>query len=649
MVEVCSLNSTDFEHRAAGLRRPGLVLVPNLIGEAPGRGFDLALPSELKERIRTVLMSRIDPAVAGRIPRNLLRVEIAKLVNEIATEERIQLNNLEEMALAADISDDMVGLGPLEPFLDDDEITDILVNGPFDIYVERHGRLEKTTARFRDTEHLANVAQRIARGVGRRIDEASPMVDARLANGSRANIVLPPLVINGGTISIRKFPMCSLTLEAMVRQENLSHEVARVLQIAALSRVNILISGGTGSGKTTLLNAVSHYIEPDERVITIEDAVELRLQQPHVVQMETRPPNIEGVGQVGQRELVRNALRMRPDRIIVGEVRGPEAFDMLQAMNTGHDGSMSTVHANSPRDALYRVENMVMMANLNLPLKAVRMHVASALNLVVHIERMRDGIRRVQSILEIAGIESDVVSATGGRIGLLHLIVTGIGSAATICLLAVGTGLSATLVVTLCGAAIMVAPALLVRFLQGRYQRRFLETFPDALDVIVRAVRAGLPIPEAVEVVTREIGLPVGGEFRRLLDELRIGTAMEEALQRAADRVRVPDFRFFVVSPLLQSQTGGGIAETLSNLSAIIRQRKALRLKARALTAEAQTSAIIVAVMPLVAGAGLFLINRELMLILLTDPRGRFLLGLAGASLVLGIITMKLLIAKNLR
>ena len=405
------MNSTDFGHRATELRRPGLALVSNLTGEAPARAFDLALPSELKERIRTVLMSRIDPTVAGRIPRNLLRVEIAKLVNEIATEERIQLNNMEEMALAADISDDMVGLGPLEPFLDDDEITDILANGPFDIYVERHGRLEKTAARFRDTEHLANVAQRIARGVGRRIDEASPMVDARLANGSRVNIILPPLVLNGGTISIRKFPTCSLTLEAMVRRENLSPEVAHLLQIAARSRVNILISGGTGSGKTTLLNAVSHYIDPDERIITVEDAVELRLQQPHVVQMETRPPNIEGVGQVGQRELVRNALRMRPDRIIVGEVRGPEAFDMLQAMNTGHDGSMSTVHANSPRDALYRVENMVMMANLNLPLKAIRMHVASAVNLLVHMERMRDGIRRVQSIVEIAGIDGDIISA----------------------------------------------------------------------------------------------------------------------------------------------------------------------------------------------------------------------------------------------
>jgi len=237
------------------------------------------------------------------------------------------------------------------------------------------------------------------------------MVDARLADGSRVNIVLPPLVLNGGTISIRKFPKQGLTLDAMVRQENLSREMAGLLQIAARSRLNILISGGTGSGKTTLLNAISQYIDRDERVITIEDAVELRLQQPHVVQMETRPPNIEGAGFIPQRELVRNALRMRPDRIIVGEVRGPEAFDMLQAMNTGHDGSMSTVHANSPRDALYRIENMVMMANLNLPLKAIRMHIASALNLIVHIERMRDGIRRVQNITEVAGLEGDIIAA----------------------------------------------------------------------------------------------------------------------------------------------------------------------------------------------------------------------------------------------
>ena len=388
--------------------RPSLALVTTAPEGVPTA--DLSLFSDLKERIRTVLMTRIDPTVAGRIPRAALRREITKLVSEIATEDRVQLNKLEEAALAADLSDDMVGLGPLETLLEDDDVTDILANGPFDIYVERHGKLEKTAARFRDPQHLVNIAQRIATAIGRRVDEASPMVDARLADGSRVNIVLPPLVLNGGTISIRKFPKRSLTLDMMVQQENLSLEIARLLQIAARSRLNILISGGTGSGKTTLLNAISQQIDRDERVITVEDAVELRLQQPHIVQMETRPSNIEGIGQVPQRELVRNALRMRPDRIIVGEVRGAEAFDMLQAMNTGHDGSMSTVHANSPRDALYRVENMVMMANLNLPLKAIRMNVASALDLVVHIERMRDGIRRVQSIVEIAGLEGDIIT-----------------------------------------------------------------------------------------------------------------------------------------------------------------------------------------------------------------------------------------------
>ena len=388
--------------------RPSLALVTTAPEGVPTA--DLSLFSELKERIRTILMTRIDPTVAGRIPRAALRREITKLVSEIATEDRVQLNKLEEAALAADLSDDMVGLGPLETLLEDDDVTDILANGPFDIYVERHGKLEKTAARFRDPQHLVNIAQRIATAIGRRVDEASPMVDARLADGSRVNIVLPPLVLNGGTISIRKFPKRSLTLDMMVQQENLSLEIARLLQIAARSRLNILISGGTGSGKTTLLNAISQQIDRDERVITVEDAVELRLQQPHIVQMETRPSNIEGIGQVAQRELVRNALRMRPDRIIVGEVRGAEAFDMLQAMNTGHDGSMSTVHANSPRDALYRVENMVMMANLNLPLKAIRMNVASALDLVVHIERMRDGIRRVQSIVEIVGLEGDIIT-----------------------------------------------------------------------------------------------------------------------------------------------------------------------------------------------------------------------------------------------
>jgi len=400
--------SSGFGRRIVEPGGRALTLVPNK--GASGPAADLSGRAELKEQIRTALMARIDPSVAGRIPRHTLRAEVAKLVSEIATEQRIELNEVEESALATELTDDMTGLGPLESFLLDDDITDILANGPFDVFVERRGKLEKTSAQFRDAQHLLNIAQRIASAIGRRIDEASPMVDARLADGSRVNIVLPPLVLNGGTISIRKFPKRSLTIEAMMRLGTLSQDIGRVLQIAARSRLNILISGGTGSGKTTLLNAISQYIDRDERVITIEDAVELRLQQPHVVQMETRPPNIEGVGNVPQRELVRNSLRMRPDRIIVGEVRGPEAFDMLQAMNTGHDGSMSTIHANSPRDAMFRLENMVMMANLNVPLRAIRMQIASALNLIVHIERMRDGIRRVQHIAEIAGMEGEIIT-----------------------------------------------------------------------------------------------------------------------------------------------------------------------------------------------------------------------------------------------
>jgi pilus assembly protein CpaF len=327
--------------------------------------------TEHKERVRSILLTRIDSTAVARLPRAALRAEIARLVHEIATSERLHLNEIEENAFATELTDDLIGLGPLEPLLDDEDVTDILVNGPYDVYVERLGQLEKTSARFRDVQHVVNVAQRIAAAVGRRIDEASPLVDARLADGSRVNIVLSPLVLNGGTISIRKFPKYNLTLEDMVRNGNLSPAMARFLEIAARIRANVLICGGSGSGKTTLLNAVSRGIDNRERIITIEDAVELRLQQPHVVQMETRAPNIEGVGAVPQRELVRNALRMRPDRIIVGEVRGPEAFDMLQAMNTGHDGSMSTIHANSPRDGLYRFENMVMMANLNLPLGAI--------------------------------------------------------------------------------------------------------------------------------------------------------------------------------------------------------------------------------------------------------------------------------------
>ena len=294
--------------------------------------------------------------------------------------------------------------------LADDSVNDILVNGHNQVFVERSGKLENTDVVFRDDSHVLNIATRIVTRIGRRVDESSPLCDARLADGSRVNIIIPPLAVDGPSISIRKFSKQAITLDQMVKQENLSREIAVILQIAARSRLNILISGGTGSGKTTLLNAISAMIDDTERIVTIEDAAELKLQQPHVVRLETRPPNLEGDGEVTMRELVKNSLRMRPDRIIVGEVRSSEAVDMLQAMNTGHEGSLGTVHANRPREALTRLENMVGMAGINLPSKAVRTQIASALDMIVQVSRMRDGMRRIVNVMEVIGMEGDVIT-----------------------------------------------------------------------------------------------------------------------------------------------------------------------------------------------------------------------------------------------
>jgi len=356
------------------------------------------------------ILAQIDPALAVRMARPELTARVEQLVAEVADQRRLLLNQQEQQTLAAAMVDDMIGLGPLEALLRDDTVSDILVNGPHQIYIERRGKLILTELCFRNDLHVLHVAQRIASSIGRRVDESSPMLDARLADGSRVNVVIPPLSLKGPCISIRKFTRTFLDFNKLVALKSVSAELSRALEIAAQCRLNILISGGTGSGKTTLLNAMSSLIDQGERVVTIEDTAELQLQQPHVVTLETRPANVEDKGQVTQRDLVRNALRMRPDRIIVGEVRGSEAFDMLQAMNTGHNGSMSTVHANSARDALARVENMVMMANVNLPSRAIHGQMVSALDLIVQIERMRDGTRRVTELSEVIGMEQDVIT-----------------------------------------------------------------------------------------------------------------------------------------------------------------------------------------------------------------------------------------------
>jgi pilus assembly protein CpaF len=362
------------------------------------------------ERIQVGLLERIDASAAAKLPRDELQRQIAELIGEIVAEEKLSVTSREQQELTVTLVDDMVGFGPLEPLLADESVNDIMVNGPQQVYVERKGKLEITDIRFRDNAHVMNIAQRIVTRVGRRVDETCPIADARLPDGSRVNIIAPPLAIDGCSISIRKFSKKSITLDVMIRQRNMSETLGKVLKIAAACRLNVVISGGTGSGKTTMLNAMSHLIDATERVVTIEDAAELQLQQPHVVRLETRPPHLEGTGEITMRDLVKNSLRMRPDRIICGEVRGPEALDMLQAMNTGHDGSMCTLHANNPREALTRMENMIGMASVNLPSKAVRTQITGAVNLIIQIQRMRDGVRRVTHVTEVIGMEGDVVT-----------------------------------------------------------------------------------------------------------------------------------------------------------------------------------------------------------------------------------------------
>jgi pilus assembly protein CpaF len=403
------LTVLDLASRRPPEPTPANDLAPE-IAASPARP---AAPSKIREAADAVqprILERIDSEVASRLDRAALTQELATPVREILAELKIPLNQKEQRELIGLLLDDMLGLGPLEPLLADEAITDIMVNGAKRIYVEHHGKLVLTEAVFRDDAHVLAVAGRIVSQIGRRVDESTPLVDARLADGSRVNIIIPPLALDGPSISIRKFAKRGIDLDRMVRQGNISAEGATVLKIAARSRLNVLISGGTGSGKTTLLNAMSQMISADERVVTIEDAAELQLQQPHVVRLETRPANLEGRGEITMRDLVKNALRMRPDRIILGEIRGEEALDMLQAMNTGHDGSLGTIHANRPREALTRLENMVAMSGVNLPSRAVRTQIAAAIQLIVQISRMRDGTRRIVSITEVVGMEGDIIT-----------------------------------------------------------------------------------------------------------------------------------------------------------------------------------------------------------------------------------------------
>ncbi len=372
-------------------------------------GQNLAFQN-LKFRMHQKLIERLDLEVISRLSPEEAHNQVTEFVKKLVAEEKVALNLEQQQGLIKEIVDETFGLGPLEPLLAKPTVDEILVNGSQRIFVEEFGKLILTNVKFRDDAHLRNVINRIVASVGRRIDEASPMVDARLPDGSRVNAIIPPLALNGPVLSIRRFKKDPLKVNDLVRSGSMNEKMAEYLQMAVESKLNILISGGTGTGKTTLLNVVSAFIPSGERIITIEDAAELQLQQPHVVRLETRPANAEGKGQVLQRDLLRNSLRMRPDRIVIGEVRGAEALDMLQAMNTGHEGSLTTVHSNSPRDALSRIETMVLLGNSNLTHVSIIRQIASALHLIIQIKRYADGSRRVATISEVTGMEGDVIS-----------------------------------------------------------------------------------------------------------------------------------------------------------------------------------------------------------------------------------------------
>jgi pilus assembly protein CpaF len=387
-----------------------LALRESALDEGPVKqeGFEASV-HKIKEQVLPRLLERIDPEAASTLSKDELAEEFRPIIGEVLAELKLTLNRREQFALEKVLVDELLGLGPLEELLNDPEISDIMVNGPEQTYIEKKGKLIIAPIHFRDEQHLFQIAQRICNSVGRRVDQTTPLADARLKDGSRVNVIVPPLSLRGTAISIRKFSAKPITLDMMAKGGSMSDRMATALKIAGACRFNIVISGGTGSGKTTMLNALSKMIDPGERVLTIEDAAELRLQQPHWLPLETRPANLEGQGEISIRDLVKNSLRMRPDRIILGEIRGSECFDLLAAMNTGHDGSMCTLHSNSPREALGRMENMVMMGDIKMPKEAISRQIADSVDLVIQVKRLRDGSRRVTNVTEVIGMEGAVI------------------------------------------------------------------------------------------------------------------------------------------------------------------------------------------------------------------------------------------------
>ncbi len=706
---------------------------------------------QVKATIFGALIEAIDLAQLAKLDGESAREEIRDIVNEIIAIKNIVMSIAEQEELLDDICNDVLGYGPLEPLLSRDDIADIMVNGANTVYIEVAGKIQKTGIRFRDNQQLLNICQRIVSQVGRRVDESSPICDARLADGSRVNAIVPPLAIDGPALTIRKFKRDKLTLDQLVKFGAISPEGAEILKIIGRVRCNVLISGGTGSGKTTLLNCLTNFIDEDERIITCEDAAELQLQQPHTVRLETRPPNLEGEGQITMRDLVKNCLRMRPERIIVGEVRGPEAFDLLQAMNTGHDGSMGTLHANSPREALSRCESMITMGGYSLPSKTIREMICTSIDVVIQAARLRDGSRRITHVTEVMGMEGDTIitqdlflydivgeDANGRIIGrhrsngigrprfwdraryygeekrlaaaldageiaehrarrmrsdepcrllaLAFMAAVAIGGVAWVFLYPLlsgerqaeqrranfaksepvarraeraqrtrrqqveeslkevedrskkaksvalanriaQAGLSWSkqkfIIISVVLGVIAVPdravhrrrgpaagrwrsdlppasalPRWFLGYMKKRRERKFLEGLPDAVDIIVRGIKAGLPLFDSIKVVAADAQEPVKSEFAAIVETQAIGMPLGEACARLYERMPVPEANFFGIVISIQQKAGGNLSEALGNLSKVLRDRKKMKGKIKAMSMEAKASAGIIGAMP---------------------------------------------------
>ena len=707
---------------------------------APGRSPRLQTPQliDAKVRLHHKLIDELNLSHIEKMPRAELRLQVSGLITDYVHSERVPLNANELTEFIDEVLDELIGLGPIEPILKDPTVTDILINTHERVYVERHGQLEPVPVRFKDEAHVLRIVNKIVGAVGRRVDESSPMVDARLLDGSRINVAIKPIAVDGPLVSIRKFAKKTLDIERLVKNGTMSATMAKILGEAVRARLSILISGGTGSGKTTFLNALSSFVSNRERLITIEDAAELQLQQPHVGRLETRPPNLEGRGEIRQRELVKNALRMRPDRIIVGEVRGEEAFDMLQAMTTGHEGSMTTIHANTPRDAVSRLEQMVGMAGFPMSETSIRSHIASAIKIIVadatlsrwqaaRHQHQRDrrvrwdgysnagavpvctsgaglgrgvpghgiapfvrgstGNERCRNPRECVSPRSAPMSglfSTFGGLGVASLVVLillfcGYFLALEAAFLSVagqlaarhrltkrlvvkdspsahpadliktrrGRGLSSSgdytlpnvwlnrlvvqsgvswdvrrfpiLFVTIGVAFLAVVlavtddfpmalvtglfagPAVLVGMLahlRAKRRRALEDQLPEAIDILVRSLKAGHPVSSAIGLVARELGDPIGTEFKILADELTYGLDLETAMNNMATRVGQEDLVLVVIATGIQAGTGGNLAEILGSLSKVVRERLKMRLKVKAMSAEGRFSAIILTVLP---------------------------------------------------